>query len=235
MTTTGDPTPDLADAAEHAPMEETLAKSYRLIADWFVNPERLDRDRLIRAGRETVVPAIEAEVDEGAAATLRSFLDGYETFTVDEYVETHELSPTCPLYLGHYGFDQPETCRDVAGADRNQYMVELNAIYGHYGFEIGEELPDFLPAMVEFWWLTLPERGEDLRTDCQRKALAILEPMRERFEVHGTPYRHLLSVLIALVRHDVAGDATTAVETPDPEELSGLSLAEAATAEGGER
>lgn len=235
MATTDDPTPDLADAAAHAPTAETLARSYRLVADCFVNPERVDRDRLVRVGRETVAPAVEAEVDAGAAATLRSFLEGYESFTVDEYVETHELSPACPLYLGHYGFDQPETCREVAGADRNQYMIELNAIYGHYGFEIGEELPDYLPAMVEFWWLTLPERDDDLRADCQRKALAILEPMRERFEDHGTPYRHLLSVLEALVRHDVAGDATATVETPDPEDLSGLSLAEAATAGRGDR
>jgi len=226
MATTSEPGPDLDAAAEHAPADATLAKTYRLVAELFVNPEMADRSTLAATARRDVLPAVAEDVDDDTASRLRSFLDEYESMPIEEFVVTHELSPACPLYVGHYAFDEPETCRDVADADRNQYMVELNAIYEHYGFELEDELPDFLPAMVEFCWLTLPDRGDELRAEFQRKLLAILPALRERFESEGTPYRLVLEVLDRLLRVDLAGEPRADLELPDVEDMEGLSLAD---------
>lgn len=226
MATTSEPGPDLDAAAEHAPRDATLAQTYRLVAELFVNPEMTDRSTLAATARRDVLPAVAEDVDDDTASRLRAFLDEYESMPVEEFVVTHELSPTCPLYVGHYAFDEPETCREVADADRNQYMVELNAIYEHYGFKINDELPDFLPAMVDFCWLTLPDRGEDLRAEFQRKLLALLPAMRERFENDGTPYRLLLEVVDRLIKIDLTGDPDVVLDLPDVDDLEGLSLAD---------
>lgn len=236
MATTPELTPDFAAAAEHAPENEPLAKAYRLVAELFVNPDRTDPSRLSADARRVVLPAVADGIDGQTASRLGAFLDEYESMSTEAFVETHELGPTCPLYLGHYAFDEPETCRDVADADRNQYMVELNAIYEHFGFGLDDELPDFLPAMVEFCWLTLPERGDELRAEFQRKVLALLPAMRERFEGDGTPYRLLLDVVERLITFDLAGESTATLDVPDVNELDGQSVADGtADPRGGER
>lgn len=224
MATSRDNPPDLGAAADRAPEAGSLAKAYRLVAELFVNPEQTVRRRLVTDARQDVIPAIAADINEETAAYLRSFLDEYESMSVEAFIEAHELSPACPFYLGHYAFDEPETCREIADTDRNQYMVELSAIFEHFGFAIDDELPDYLPAMVEFCWLTLPERDDELRSEFQRMVLTLLPGMRERFEDHGTPYRLLLDVVDQLLRFDLTGDTTATVETPDSEELDGLSM-----------
>lgn len=186
------------------PTIDALAEGYRLVADLFVYPEAVDRDQLVSHGREETVPAVRDHVGKEAADRLDAFLDEYEDVTVEEYVQTLELEPDCPLYLGHYEFDEPETCREIASSDRNQYMVELNGIYEHFGFELADELPDFLPAMVEFCWLTLPERDDGLRTELLEKIHSLMPGMREQFEAHGTPYADLLVVLEELLADDLA-------------------------------
>lgn len=195
--------PRLPPTADRVPPADPLAPTYRLLADLFVYPEAVDRDALLAGGREEVLPALREHVDEEAAGLVATFLDEYEDVSVDEYVETLELEPACPLYLGHYAFDEPETCREIADSDRNQYMVELNGIYEHFGFELADELPDFLPAMVEFLWLTLPERDDELRREFADKLHSMLPGMREQFEDHGTPYWRLVAALEQILAYDI--------------------------------
>lgn len=220
--------PSYDDSAEIEPTAEALLAGYRAIADLFVYPEDVDREALIEECQTEVLPVLRRSVDGPAADRLETFLEAYETLSVDEYVHTHELDPECPLYVGHYEFDEPETCRDVADADRNQYMVELNAIYEHFGFELADELPDFVPAMVEFLWLTVPERDDDLRDEFIDKFAGLLPGMQEQFEERETPYRHLLAVLRRLLEADFglsndregATNASDRGDDPDPESAS---------------
>jgi nitrate reductase assembly molybdenum cofactor insertion protein NarJ len=206
---------------EPAPVPEAVAvleDAYRLVADLFVYPEEVDRTELHRHGRETVIPTVASTVDEAVSTDepvadhLTAFLEAYREITPEEYVETHELDPTCPLYVGHYAFEEPETCRDIADADRNQYMVELNAIYEHFGFEIGAELPDFVPAMVEFLLLTLPDRDDPVRAEFLAKLHGMLPEIRGQFEDAGTPYWRLLAALQGLLAYDIAYATTVAVD-----------------------
>lgn len=198
-------------APDDQPELAALAGAYRVIADAFVYPEHVDGEAYRQRARETVCPAVERHVDSEAADELANFLDAHETLDVDEYVETLDLDPACPPYLGHHAFEEPETCREVADADRNQYMVELNAIYEHFDVEIGDELPDYLPAMVEFCWLTLPERDDAVRAEFLGGMVSLVPAARSAFE--GTPYHALLVALERVLDRDLA--LTTDVDDVD--------------------
>lgn len=182
---------------------DALASAYDLIAELFVYPEEVDSEEVVRDALHETLPVIDSHVDGEAAELLADFLDDYREIEAEEYVETLELSPSCPLYIGDYVFEEPQTCRDIGSADRNQYMVELNAIYEHFGFEIQDELPDYLPAMIEFLGLTLPERDDGLRDEFMTKVLALLPAMIEDFESDGTPYVRLLKAFERVLRRDV--------------------------------
>lgn len=195
--------PTLADTEHRSPEVDTLASTYRLIADCFVYPEDLNHTQFIEDARGETLPLLEVHIDEEAAHLLDVFLDDLAELDTEEYIQTLELSPECPLYVGHFEFDQPETCREIADADRNQYMVELNAIYGHFGFELDKELPDFLPAMIEFLWLTLADRDDELRDEFMAKLRSMLPGMIDQFEAVDTPYQKPLKALERVIRHDL--------------------------------
>jgi len=207
--------------AEAEPTVEGLLAGYRTVADLFVYPEEVDCEALVKECRTEVVPSVRRHVDETAADHLDAFLDDYENIDVDLYVQMHELDPKCPLYLGHHEFDAPETCRDISDADRNQYMVELNAIYEHFGFGLADELPDFVPAMVEFLWLTIPDRDDGLRDEFMEKFADLLPGMREQFEDAGTPYWQLLAALQGLIEADLALSGECASEDGEADSASG--------------
>jgi len=200
---------------------EALAASYDLIAELFVYPEDVDRERVVREAEHDVLPEMDSHVDGDAAELVASFLDDYREIEPERYVETLELSPPCPLYLGDYVFEEPETCRDMSDADRSQYMVELNGIYEHFGFGIDDELPDYLPAMVEFLRLSLPQRDEELRDDYMTRMASMVPRMVEEFENEGTPYAKLIAAFERVLHHDIEVHADV-----DPDEIDGMEAVE---------
>ncbi|MFB6267646.1 MAG: nitrate reductase molybdenum cofactor assembly chaperone [Halodesulfurarchaeum sp.] len=208
---------------------EALAEAYELIATSFVYPEDLDTERFRRRAAEEALPRVARELDPQVAAELSAFVDVLGDIDPDEYVSTFELSPRCPLYLGHYAFDPPETCRDIGDADRNQYMVELAGIYEHFGWGLEDELPDYLPAMSEFLALTVDERDSELRAEFLEKLLGFLPDARERFEDVGTPYRYPLRAFEQVAKLDLEG-----IEGGSPGSAEGFPDPGAHTSKGGE-
>ena len=123
---------------------------YRLIAELLLHPEDRDRDKidvLFRALRDAPKKVREP---------ISEFLNDPLALSRSEYVQTLELSPPCPLYLGSYLFDEPTTCRGVGTSGRNAFMLELSGLYGHFGFQMqGGELADYLPILVDFLGISL--------------------------------------------------------------------------------
>lgn len=179
-----------------------LTSRYRLISELFVYPA--DRDM---------------ELVEDELKVLRrddnSVLDHIEAFLADpisssdeEYVSTLELSPPCPLYIGSYIFDEPNTCLGVGLSNRNAYMVELTNLYGHFGFEMTTpELVDFLPIMVEFLAISLElETGDPigLRRWFLETCLAPgLKPLSEALLKYESPYARLIDALRTCLDEDI--------------------------------
>jgi nitrate reductase delta subunit len=180
-----------------------LAASYRLIGELLLHPAERDDTtiqqalEIVRAGPASILTPIER------------FLEKPEAHSADEYVQTVELAPPCPLYLGHYLFDEPESCHSIGLSGRNEYMIELINIYKHFGFEMSNrEMSDFLPVMVDFLGISL-ERPEFDRIGLRGWFLENflqpgIVPLREKLEKYESPYAMLVESLEAALKEDAA-------------------------------
>ena len=180
-----------------------LLSCYRLIAELFLYPEERDSTR-IEKERKTVKQcptSIQDSIDRFLAEPVSS--------SSDEYIKMFELSPPCPLYLGSYLFEEPKSCRGVGLSGRNAYMIELANIYKHFGYELKEgELPDFLPVMVDFLWISLEQRERDQiglrRHFLEHYLLPGIEPLSVAMKKYTSPYIWLIESLEAALKMDIA-------------------------------
>lgn len=190
-----------------------LATAYRLIAECLLAPDVRDAAR-ISAWSEALDGAPQA-----VRAPLAAFLASPRALDADEHLLILELTPPCPLYLGHYLFEEPQSCRGAGFSGRNGYMLEVGAVYRHFGFEIGGgELPDFLPAMCEFLAISLENRQRDSigirRRFVETHLRPGLAPMRAALAKYESPYRLLIESLEAAVAADVASRTADPIWVP---------------------
>ncbi len=182
------------------PADWDLGAVYRVVAELLLNPGVRDMER-VDLNRARLPNAPVREMIEG-------FLASPAAHNIDEYTQTLELNPPCPLYLGSYVFDEPNSCRGAGACGRNGYMIELGALYEHYGLGLGgSELPDFLPVMAEFLAMSLdhPERdGIGLRRRFVEKQVQPgLAPLRKSLQKYESVYDLLIAALEAAVEEDL--------------------------------
>jgi nitrate reductase molybdenum cofactor assembly chaperone NarJ/NarW len=81
--------------------------------------------------------------------------------------------------------------------DRGQAMVDLNALYRRSGFVLtANELPDYLPAVLEYLATRPAEEVHELIEDC----VHILRAVGERLAAGGSPYAAVFAALLDLHR-----------------------------------
>ena len=81
--------------------------------------------------------------------------------------------------------------------DRGQAMVDLNALYRRSGFVLAvNELPDYLPAVLEYLASRPAEEVHDLLEDC----VHIVRAVGERLAAGGSPYAAIFAALLDLHR-----------------------------------
>lgn len=216
---------------------EALAGGYGLIAESLLHPRDRDRD-----GADA--PATLSDLPLPVATPLEAFLEEPAADSADHYVETLELAPSCPLYVGAHLFDEPETCREAGTSDRNPYLVSLRNLYRHFGFEVTDrELPDYLPLMVDFLRLTVDDTdgrdGSVRRYFVEKLLVPGLDPLEDALEGAESPYVLPVRALRAALRTDLQRMEEVAAWEPPPGERDaptvscGERLAEAVPAEGG--
>ena len=183
-----------------------LAALYRIVSELLLSPEQRRGDYV----------ATQLFVLEGAPAALAEPIDRFlaspRSLDVDEHLLILELTPPCPLYLGTYIFEEPQSCRGAGFSGRNGYMIELAGAYRHYGFELGKgELADFIPAMAEFLAISLEQPRKDgiglRRRFVERYVKPGLKPMREALAKYDSPYQLLIQALEAAVDTDITSHA----------------------------
>ena len=124
------------------------------------------------------------------ATRLREFCAWYARTPVGElqrlYVEAFDFNKRCSLHLSYH----------VHGDSRRRgvAMLELKRAYRDAGFEPpGDELPDYLPLMLEFAALAPDRAGEGLLEE-HRVSLELIAAGLGRDE---SPFAPLLGVVIA--------------------------------------
>lgn len=191
-------------------MRRATAKAcYELLAELLLYPEDRDEARLRDlASRVRAAPA-------AVRTPLLELLESPDARDCERYLATMEMAPSCPLYLGHYLFEEPSSCRGAASSGRNRYMIEMAGIYHHFGLDlIGAEVADYLPLVLEFLSLSLdrPDRNASgLRERLlQRYVRPALEPMRVRFGVAGGVWVLALHALQAMLEWEMPADTQSA-------------------------
>ena len=108
------------------------------------------------------------------------------TEVAQHYVETFDLRRRCALYLTYYRFGDTR--------NRGMAMLSFKTAYRVAAFEPSdEELPDYLPMVLEF--ASLSPRGVDLL----RSRRADLELLRHALRQADTPYAAVVDAVCALL------------------------------------
>lgn len=105
----------------------------------------------------------------------------------EAYVATFDRSSRHALYMFEH----------VYGEDRNRgaAMVDLLEEYRRYGFELGDdELPDYLPALLEFFSQIPPDDARRLLGD----AVHVTAHIANQLHAAMSPYAALLDAVVSL-------------------------------------
>lgn len=153
-----------------------------------------------------LVPALERFCDWWASEQPRALQE--------HYVTTFDLHRRCGLYLSYYAQGDRR--------DRGTGLLRLKRMYRAAGLPLADgELPDYLPAMLEFA-ATAPDGWGEVMLREHRPALALLAAgLREL----PTPYADVVDGVCELVGPPSAADAARAqalAAAGPPTELVGL-------------
>jgi len=107
----------------------------------------------------------------------------------ERYVELFDRGRATSLHLFEHVHGETR--------DRGQAMVDLNARYAQHGLAIAaNELPDYLPAVLEYLSLRPFEEGREMLADCAH----ILRAVGEALVGHDSSYSAVLGALLSLAQ-----------------------------------
>ncbi len=138
--------------------------------------------------------------DEAVGRELEAFFAGLRGLDVEgHYVEMFELAPKCPLYASHYLYRGRE-------GEIGPYLLRLLNHYRKHGLDMDtrREMPDFLPAMLEFLG-TADMEVEELRGFLRENLLSWIDQLVGCLERQGSPYAHVVRALKALALRELEG------------------------------
>jgi len=173
-------------------------------------------DEQLLAGQDEIAEALAGLQPSPRRDALAKFVTWlYETdrFTIEtEYVASFDFSKRTTLYLSFYTYGDRR--------QRGMAMLALKERFAAAGLPfIDGNLPDYLPALLEFAALAPPEDGEELL----RQLRAGIEIVRAGLHRAGSPYALLLDALVAgmakLTRGQRAALEKLAAEGPPTEEV----------------
>ena len=124
-------------------------------------------------------------------ADLQKLIDHLGSHTLrqlqEDYVLVFDRTRQHALYIFEHVYGEDR--------DRGNAMVDLIDEYRRYGFELGdEELPDYLPALLEFFAHIPPEEAQKLLGD----AVHVIAHIAKNLSLYGSPYAALLDAVVAL-------------------------------------
>jgi nitrate reductase delta subunit len=169
-------------------------------------------------GRQELSAAVAELPTSPGSAALGCFCDwwsGTDPLALQQhYVETFDLNKRSGLYLTFYGEGDKR--------ERGMALLRLKRLYRAAGLPLeAEELPDYLPVMLEFAAAAPQGQGNIVL----REHRAALELVRASLRERDTPYSHLLDAVCLTVGEPSAADRARAIKlaaSGPPQELVGL-------------
>lgn len=144
----------------------------------------------------TALPDLEALLDSEPSlkkqrndlAAFISYLKNHSLRELQEnYVLTFDRNRSHALYIFEHVYGEDR--------DRGSAMVDLLEEYRKHGFELGnDELPDYLPALLEFLAWIAPEQSQKLLGD----AVHVIHHIAQKLEGNQSPYAVLLQGVVAM-------------------------------------
>ena len=146
---------------------------------------------LLEALPELQTALQEAPLLQAQAGRLNSFLDYLGSLSLRElqenYVQTFDRNRHHALYIFEHVYGEDR--------DRGSAMVDLLEEYRKGGLELGDdELPDYLPALLEYFSCIPQEQAQKLLGD----AVHVIAHIGNKLEKSGSPYAVLLQGITAL-------------------------------------
>ncbi|GAA0572903.1 nitrate reductase molybdenum cofactor assembly chaperone [Rhizomicrobium electricum] len=130
------------------------------------------------------------------------------------YVDLFDRSRSLSLHLFEHVYGESR--------DRGQAMVNLRQRYRDAGLDIASnELPDYLPLLLEF----LSQRPEEEARQLLGDAAHVLRALRERLHERGSVYAPVFAALEELGQREPEADQLAAMrkaEIDDPSDLAAL-------------
>lgn len=140
--------------------------------------QRLNAEPALRGGTQDALAGLLAELKREDLLDLQ-----------ERYVAQFDAGRATSLHLFEHVHGDSR--------DRGQAMVDLNALYRRSGFVLAvSELPDYLPAVLEYLASRPAEEVHDLLEDC----VHILRAVGERLLAGGSPYAAVFAALLDLHR-----------------------------------
>jgi len=153
---------------------------------------RLGEDRSLRGATQDELAGLLAELKREDLLDLQ-----------ERYVAQFDTGRSTSLHLFEHVHGDSR--------DRGQAMVDLKALYDAAGFTLaGNELPDFLPAVLEYLSTRSRAEARDMLDDCMH----IVRAVGERLLDGGSPYAAVFAALLDIQGESplVAGRAKPALE-----------------------
>ena len=142
------------------------------------------------------LPELQAALHEWEALQTQS--DSLQTFL--DYLQQHSLRDLQERYVATFDRNRNHALyifEHVYGEDRDRgsAMVDLLEEYRSHGFELGnDELPDYLPALLEYFAQVPAEHAQKLLGD----AVHVIAHIGNKLATSGSPYAVLLQGIVAL-------------------------------------
>jgi nitrate reductase delta subunit len=122
------------------------------------------------------------------SALIEDLSVGDAVSTQERYVDLFDRGRKTALHLFEHVHGESR--------DRGQAMVDLRQVYAHAGYALrGNELPDYLPALLEFLSQRPPEDAREMLSDCAHIVRAIGEALRERGSHYAAVFAALLTII----------------------------------------
>ena len=141
--------------------------------------------------------------------TLMQWMSSQDPLDLEEaYVATFDRGRATSLHLFEHVHGDSR--------DRGQAMVDLGQMYERAGLQlVTNELPDFLPAMLEFASLLPVAEARDTLADCGHIVRSVGESLRG----FGSPYDAVFAAILNVAKLDGLGATTVAAPAVDEDAM----------------